>query len=58
MAVAFDASILIDLFNPRLKGDRLAKLDNLVAELQKKRTINTDSHPSAYGIDDKSGSST
>lgn len=38
MAVAFDASVLIDLFNPRLKGDRRAKLDHLVAELQKKRT--------------------
>ncbi len=38
MAVAFDASILIDLFNPHLKGDRRAKLDHLVAELQKKRT--------------------
>lgn len=38
MAVAFDASILIDLFNPRLKGDRRAKLDHLVTELQKKRT--------------------
>ncbi|MDD5329309.1 MAG: PIN domain-containing protein [Sulfuricella sp.] len=38
MAVAFDASVLIDLFNPGLKGDRRARLDNLVAELQKKRT--------------------
>ena len=38
MAVAFDATILIDLFNPHLKGDRRAKLDNLVVELQKKRT--------------------
>ncbi|MDN5882602.1 MAG: PIN domain-containing protein [Nitrosospira sp.] len=38
MAVAFDASVLIDLFNPRLKGDRRAKLDNLIEELQKKRT--------------------
>lgn len=38
MAVAFDASILIDLFNPKLKGDRRAKLDNLVSELQKSRT--------------------
>lgn len=38
MAVAFDASVLIDLFNPGLKGDRRAKLDNLVAELQKSRT--------------------
>ena len=38
MAVAFDASILIDLFDQRVKGDRRAKLDHLVAELQKKRT--------------------
>lgn len=38
MAVAFDATILIDLFNPRLKGDRRAKLDYLVHELQKKKT--------------------
>ena len=38
MAVAFDATILIDLFNPRLKGDRRAKLDYLIQELQKKRT--------------------
>jgi predicted nucleic acid-binding protein len=38
MAVAFDATILIDLFNPRLEGDRRAKLDYLVVELQKKRT--------------------
>lgn len=38
MAVAFDASILIDLFNPHLKGDRRAKLDHLVGELQKQRS--------------------
>lgn len=38
MAVAFDASILIDLFNPHLKGERRIKLDHLVKELQKKRT--------------------
>ena len=38
MAVAFDATIFIDLFNLRLKGDRRAKIDHLVAELQKKRT--------------------
>ena len=36
--VVFDASILIDLFNPRLKGDRRAQLDHLVETLQKKRT--------------------
>ena len=35
--VVFDASVLIDLFNPRLKGDRRAKLDYLVETLQKKR---------------------
>lgn len=38
MPVAFDATILIDLFNPRVKGDRRVKLDHLVEELQKKRT--------------------
>lgn len=38
MAVVFDASVLIDLFNPRLNGDRRAKLDHLVVELQKQRT--------------------
>ena len=36
--VLFDASVLIDLFNPRLKGDRRAQLDHLVETLQKKRT--------------------
>lgn len=36
--VVFDASVLIDLFNKRLKGDRRAKLDHLVETLQKKRT--------------------
>ena len=35
--VVFDASVLIDLFNPRLKGDRRAKLDYLVETLQKMR---------------------
>ena len=38
MAVAFDASILIDLFNPNLSGDRRTKLDYLIEELQRKRT--------------------
>lgn len=37
MAVVFDASVLIDLFNPR-QSDRRAKLDHLVQELQKRRT--------------------
>lgn len=36
--VVFDASVLIDLFNKHLKGDRRAKLDHLVETLQKKRT--------------------
>ncbi len=34
-AVVFDASILIDLFNKKLQGDRRAKLDSLVETLQK-----------------------
>ncbi|MBI5918724.1 MAG: PIN domain-containing protein [Nitrosomonadales bacterium] len=38
MAVAFDASILVDLLDPRVRGDRRERLDFLVAELQKKRT--------------------
>ena len=38
MAVVFDASVLIDLFNPRLQGDRKTKLDYLVKSLQKERT--------------------
>ena len=38
MAVAFDASILIDLFNPHLSGERRTKLDYLIEELQRKRT--------------------
>ena len=38
MAVVFDASILIDLFSPRLSGDKRLKLDALVAELSKQRT--------------------
>lgn len=36
--VVFDASILIDLFNPRLGGDRRFKLDHLVDTLGKQRT--------------------
>jgi predicted nucleic acid-binding protein len=36
--VVFDATVLIDLFNPRLHPDRRAKLDHLVAELQRKKT--------------------
>ena len=38
MPIAFDANILIDLLDRRIKGDRRAKLDNLIEELQKKRT--------------------
>ncbi len=36
--VVFDATVLIDLFNPRLNPDRKAKLDHLLAELQRKKT--------------------
>lgn len=38
MAVVFDASVLIDLFNKRLTGDRRVRLDHLVASLKKQRT--------------------
>lgn len=38
MAVVFDASVLIDLFNKRLTGDRRARLDHLVESLKKTRT--------------------
>jgi predicted nucleic acid-binding protein len=38
MAVVFDASVLIDLFNKRLTGDRRARLDHLVESLRKART--------------------
>ena len=37
MAVVFDASILIDLFNEKLSGDRRARLDHLVESLSKQR---------------------
>ena len=36
--VVFDSTYLIDLFNPRLDGDKRASLDFLVAELSKART--------------------
>lgn len=36
--VVFDATILIDLLNPRTASDRLAKLENLVSELQKSKS--------------------
>lgn len=32
--VVFDATILIDLLNPRTTPDRIAKLEHLVSELQ------------------------
>lgn len=37
MAVVFDASVLVDLFNSKLTGDRRAKLDHLTATLTKQR---------------------
>lgn len=36
--VVFDASVLIDLFNEKLKGDRRARLDELIQNLAKTRT--------------------
>ena len=36
--VVFDATILIDLFNRCLKGDRRVRLDHLVGTLQKQRS--------------------
>lgn len=39
MAVVFDANILIDLFNPRIKGNRRAKLDGLVEQHAKGKII-------------------
>lgn len=38
MAVVFDASVLIELFNKKLTGDRRVRLDHLVASLKKQRT--------------------
>jgi hypothetical protein len=38
MAVVFDASILIDLFNPRLVGERKSKLDCLAKTLLREKT--------------------
>lgn len=35
--VVFDASVLIDLFHPRTHPDRKAKLEHLVAALQRKK---------------------
>lgn len=39
MPVAFDANVLIDLFNPRIKGDRRAKLDGLLEQHAKTKII-------------------
>jgi len=39
MPVVFDANILIDLFNPRIKGDRRAKLDGLLEQHGKTKII-------------------
>lgn len=38
MSVAFDATVLVDFFNRKLTGDRRAKLDELVATLEKSKT--------------------
>ena len=38
MSVAFDAPVLVDFFNTKLSGDRRAKLDDLVATLEKSKT--------------------
>jgi predicted nucleic acid-binding protein len=38
MSVVFDASVLVDLFNERLVGDRRARIDHLVATLSKQKT--------------------
>jgi predicted nucleic acid-binding protein len=38
MRVAFDATVLVDFFNRKITGDRRAKLDDLVATLEKSRT--------------------
>lgn len=35
--VVFDASVLIDLFHPRTHLDRKAKLEHLIADLQRKK---------------------
>ena len=38
MSVTFAATVRVDIFNPKLRGDRRAKLDDLVATLEKSRT--------------------
>lgn len=36
--VVFDSTYLIDLFNPKLKGDKRAALDTLIAEFSRTKT--------------------
>ena len=36
--VAFDSTYLIDLFNPKIAGDKRAALDHLIKDLSKSRT--------------------
>ena len=38
MSVAFDATVLVDFFNRKLTSDRRARIDDLVASLEKSRT--------------------
>ena len=38
MSIVFDATVLIDLLNPKLEGERRDKIDHLVATLQKRRS--------------------
>lgn len=38
MPVAFDATVLVDFFSPKIPSDRRAKLDHLVDTLTKSRT--------------------
>ena len=37
MSVAFDATVLVDFFDRKLNGDRRARLDDLVATLEKSK---------------------
>ncbi len=39
MPVVFDANVLIDLFDPRIRGDRRAKLDGLLEQHAKTKII-------------------
>lgn len=38
MAVVFDATLLIDLFDRRVKGDRRARIDELIENLSASKT--------------------